>query len=118
MNQRSSIYWKNQETGRRARWMADAEGLSVSQFVSSLINGQFVSSLINERYDRLYPEPPITAHCSICDQENEFVFMAYWAEQSNLYQCTECGKVRQYSDLMNDGHHQMADEKAEKEAIR
>ena len=107
MSQNTSIYWKSEETARRARWMAEAEGLSVSQLVSTLIN---------ERYDELYPEPPIRARCSICGRETDFVFLAYWAEQSNLYQCSDCGKVAQYDSLVNDGH-KMADKTAEKEAI-
>ena len=94
MTQNTSIYWKDKETARRVRWMAEAEDLSVSAFVSALIN---------ERYDELYPEPPIRAVCTICGRETEFIFLAYWAEQSDLYQCAECGKVRQKNDLAGDG---------------
>ena len=107
MSQNTSIYWKNEETAHRARWMAKAEDLSVSQFVSALIN---------EHYNDLYPEPPIRAHCTICGRETEFVFMAYWEEQSNLYQCVECGKVIQENSL-NNGHKMANDRKMEAQYV-
>ena len=94
MTQNTSIYWKDEETAKRARWMAEAKGLSVSAFLSNLVN---------ERYKEMYPESAITAHCTICGRETEFVFLAYWAEQSDLYQCADCGKVRQKNDLAGDG---------------
>jgi len=105
MSQNTSIYWKTPETAERARWMAQAEDVSVSQFLSAIVN---------ERWEQLNPEPPIQARCPTCGQETTFVFVAYWQEQSDLYRCSNCQKVIQ-KDSLNNGHK--ADEKAEKEAI-
>jgi len=107
MSQNTSIYWKTPETAERARWMAQAENVSVSQLVSAMIN---------DRWTQLNPEPPITGYCHICERETEHVFYARWREQSDLYQCSECGKVAQRDTIMNDGH-KVTDETAEKEAI-
>jgi len=97
----TGLYLK-EETAQRAKRMARENKLSVSALVASLIE---------DEWNRQNPEPPIRAYCSICNQRTEFVFLAYWAEQSNLYQCADCGKIAQYDSLVNDGQERPMIEK-------
>ena len=88
MAEKTSIRWK-EETAKRAKWMADAEDVSVSALISILVN---------ERWAECYPEPPIEGlECPTCQNQADFVFMAYWEELepgTKLYTCSECGTTK------------------------
>lgn len=88
MTRNTGIYWTNEETARRAKWCAEAEGISVSAFVSNLVN---------DHYKECYPEPPIYGICPTCGERAEFSFLARWnnglpneIEPFNLYCCSHC----------------------------
>jgi len=100
----TSIYWASEETGRRARWMAEAEGDSVSAFVSRLVN---------DRWAECNPEPPIEGlECPTCQEVTDFFFMAYWEDLgpgTKLYTCSACGTTKTLATIKkwNDGEQPM-----------
>lgn len=91
MGQTSNIYWENVDTAERARLMAQAENMSLSKLVSTLVN---------EKYAQEFPEPPILTICPTCREHTTFVFVAYWEEQSDLYRCVLCRTALQKDTIL------------------